>query len=80
MVSVTLSIPDKVKSKMDHFSEINWSGFIRKKIIEKTQELSLKEELLRDLKNEEPLTKWAVDLQRRSRKGRYGELKKKGLI
>ena len=35
MVSVTLSIPPEVKHKMEKYSEINWSGFIRKAIIEK---------------------------------------------
>ena len=80
MVSVTLSIPEDVKKKMETFSEINWSGFIRKKIIEKTEEISLKEELLNRLEKEKDLTDWAVKLQRASRKGRYDALKKKGLI
>ena len=80
MVSVTLSVPDEVKRKMKHFSETNWSGFIRKAIIEKTKELSWKEDMLKKLKNEAEITEWSVKLQRASRKNRLEELKKKGLI
>lgn len=80
MVSVTLSVPQEVKEKMEKFPEINWSGFIRKAIEEKTKEMSWKEELFRKLKDEEDIDDWAVKLQRASRKGRYEELKKKGLI
>ncbi len=80
MVSVTLSIPENVKKKMEDFSEINWSGFIRKQIIEKTEELSLKEEMLKKLEKEKDLTNWAVKLQRDFRKDRSKVLKNKGLI
>lgn len=80
MVSVTLSVPEETKHKMDKFSEINWSGFIREAIIEKTKELSWKEEMLKRLKDEEEITGWAVKLQRTARKGRFEKLKKKGLI
>lgn len=80
MVSVTLSIPHEVKEKMEKFSEINWSGFIRKAIEEKTKEMSWKEELFKKLKDGEDIDNWAVKLQRASRKGRYEELKKKGLV
>ncbi len=80
MVSVTLSIPEEVKRKMEKFSEVNWSGLIRKTILEKTKELSWKEEMLKKLKNEEEITKWSVDLQRSGRQDRVKELKRKGLI
>ena len=39
MVSITLSVPEEVKHQMEQFSEINWSGLVRKTIIEKTKEL-----------------------------------------
>lgn len=80
MVSLTLSISEEVKKKMEKFPEINWSGLVRKAIIEKTEELSWKEETLKKLKNESEITDWTVKLQRSSRIGRYDELKKKGLI
>lgn len=80
MVSITLSVPEEVKRKMDHFSEINWSGFVREKIIEKASQLSWKEEMLKKLEEEEEFTDWNVKLIRAGRKGRLEELKKKGLI
>lgn len=80
MVSVTLSIPEEVKHKMESFSEINWSGFIRKAIIEKTNELSWKEKMLKKLKEEKELTEWAVKMGRKAKKGRAKRLKKLGLI
>lgn len=80
MVSITLSVPEEVKQEMGKFPEINWSGFIRKVIIEKTKELSWKEKMLKKLKEEGEFTGWAIKLQRASRRGRFAELKKKGLV
>jgi hypothetical protein len=80
MVSITLSVPEEVKRKMKNFPETNWSGFIRKIIIEKTKDLELREDTLKKLNQEEDLSDWAVNLQRKSRKNRVAELKKKGLL
>ena len=80
MVSVTLSIPEEIKHKMEHFSEINCSGFIRKCIFEKTKELSWKERMLKEWKEEKAITEWAVQLQRTGRNGRFEGLRKKGLV
>ena len=79
MVSVTVSIPEKVKQKMEHFSEINWSGLVRKIILQKTEELSKREELEKQLKGED-ITNWAVKMQYAGRKGRLEALRKKGFI
>jgi len=80
MVSVTLSIPKETKEKMNEFSEMNWSGFVRKQIEEKTKVLEKLAILEKELEKEKETTDWAVKLQRASRKGRLDELKKKGLI
>jgi hypothetical protein len=80
MVSITLSVPDNVKSEMERFSEINWSGFIRKQIITKTKELSWKEKMLKKLKQEQEITDWALDLQKKARKDRAKELQRKELL
>lgn len=80
MVSVTLAIPEEVKKRMERFTEINWSGFVRKAIIQKTEELTWNEKMLKELKKEEGITDWAVKLQRVGRRGRLEALKKKGLI
>lgn len=80
MVSVTLAVPSEIKQKMDRFSEINWSGFIRNCIIEKTKELSWKEELLKRVSGERQMMDWAVKTARVARKGRTHQLQTKGLI
>ena len=80
MVSVTLSIPEDIKKKMEHFSEVNWSGFVRKEILVKVNELSWKEDLKNKIKEEQEVNDWAVKVQRTGRKGRFEELRKKGLI
>ena len=68
IVSVTLSVTEDVKKKMEQFSEINWSGFIRKTIVEKTKVLSWKEAMLQKAKEEVPILDWTVELQRRAKK------------
>ena len=80
MVSITLSIPEETKRKMTKFQEVNWSGFVRKSVEEKVKELSLREEMLRDLEKESEVIEWAVNLQRKARESRFKELKRKGLI
>ncbi|MBU1204230.1 MAG: hypothetical protein KKG60_04145 [Nanoarchaeota archaeon] len=77
MVSITLSIPEQVKHQMNMFTEVNWSGFVRQKIIEKTEEMAWKKKMLQKLEKEEQVNVWAVNLQRKSRKGRFKELKSK---
>ena len=80
MVSVTLSIPKETREKMNEFSEMNWSGFVRKQIEEKTKALEKLVAFEKALEKEKGTIDWAVKLQRASRKGRLDELKKKGLI
>jgi hypothetical protein len=80
MVSITLSVPDKVREQMKAYPEINWSGLIRKYIELKTEQLSKLEELKKQLDIEKEFTDRSVKLQRASRSGRFDELKKKGLI
>ncbi len=80
MVSVTLSIPEDIKRRMEHFSEINWSGFIRKVIIEKTEELSWKEEMLKKLEQDKEFEDWCVEMGRRVNKGVAERLKKEELL
>lgn len=80
MVSITLSVSEDVKTKMDMFPEMNWSGFVRTAIEQKTKELSWREQMLRKLEGEKELIDWSVQLQRKARKGRFDELKRKGLL
>ncbi|MEK6869159.1 MAG: hypothetical protein AABX74_02945 [Nanoarchaeota archaeon] len=80
MVSITVSVPDKTKKLMKEFPEMNWSGFVKKSIIEKANRLVKLEELKKELEDEQDIDDWSVKLQRASRSGRLAELKKKGLI
>jgi len=80
MVSVTLSIPEEVKRKMEHFSEINWSGFIRKVIIEKTEELSWEEEMLKKLEQDKDFEGWCIEMGEKVNKGIAERLKEEGLL
>ncbi|MBS1263597.1 MAG: hypothetical protein MAG715_00780 [Methanonatronarchaeales archaeon] len=44
LVSVTLSVPEEMKEKMDRFPEINWSEVARQSIDEKLRDLQFLEE------------------------------------
>jgi hypothetical protein len=39
MVNITLAVPNDLKSKMDSFSEINWSAVAREAFSEKINDL-----------------------------------------
>lgn len=80
MVSITLSIPKETRKKMKEFPEMNWSGFIRNNIEEKTRDLKKIEQLKKELELQKDTENWAIKLQRKSKSGRIEKLKKKGLI
>lgn len=62
MVSMTLSIPEEMKAKMDEHPEINWSEVARQSIDQKLTEL----EFLETFKSESELSvDEAVELGRR---------------
>lgn len=68
MVSITLSVPEEIKHKMEKFQEVNWSGFIRKAIIQKAEELSWKSEMLNKFEKEKEFNEWATNLIRKGRR------------
>jgi hypothetical protein len=74
MVSITLAVPEDVKERMDKFPEMNWSGFVRKTVEDKVNELTWKEELLKKLGKEKAFEDWAVGLGKESKKGRFGRV------
>ena len=81
MVSITVSVPEEIQKLMKKFPEMNWSGFVRKSIVEKAKKLAEFEELKKRFNEEEKeITNWAVKLQHVGRTGRLESLKKKGLI
>ena len=67
---------------MEQFPEINWSGLVRKIIIEKANELQWRQDMLKKLKEEDAsgFTQWAVEMGRRVNKGIAQRLKKEGLL
>ncbi|MDD4049409.1 MAG: hypothetical protein PHX47_00175 [Candidatus ainarchaeum sp.] len=79
MVSVTLAVSKEIKEKMNKYNEINWSEFIRQKLISKINELDKIEYILKD---EKKITEWSLDIQKKSRtsSNRFDSLKKMGLI
>ncbi|MBI2548098.1 hypothetical protein HYW21_01990 [Candidatus Woesearchaeota archaeon] len=80
MVSVTLSLPQDVKEKMKQFPEMNWSGFIRKTILEKVEQLEWKEKMLKQVKKDHEISEWAIELVKPNRRERLKELQKKGWL
>ncbi len=80
MVSVTLSVPEDVKHKMDRFHEINWSGFIRRLIEQKVKQLSWRDEMLKKLEKDKEFEEWCVEMGEKVNKGIADRLKKEGLL
>lgn len=80
MVSITLSVPEEIRELMKKHPEVNWSGLVRNVLIEKIKQMQMKEMLLSQLKKEEKINEWAVELGRKIKKKRIEELRKKGII
>tara|TARA_Y100000310_G_scaffold326426_1_gene391319 strand:+ start:645 stop:860 length:216 start_codon:yes stop_codon:yes gene_type:complete len=70
MVSVTISVPNDIRAKMNSFEEMNWSGYVRKCILSKVEELEWKDKMLEKLKVDEQINEFAVDLIRKGRSKR----------
>lgn len=77
MVSITLSVPEDMKKKMDRFPEINWSGLVRSSIEAKLDKLVWREDMLRKLEEEEDFDEWAVEFGRKIKKDAAAKLQKK---
>ena len=80
MVSITLSVPEVIRKKMKQFDDINWSGFVRKCIVKKAEELERKEKLLELFRKEEELIHWSIQVERKAKKGRFKDLEKRSLV
>lgn len=80
MVSITLSVPTQVKQRMDSFPEINWSGFIRGAIKERTEELVWKLKTLKKLEQDKEFENWCVEMGRKVNEDMGKRLHKEGLL
>ncbi|MFH1650403.1 MAG: hypothetical protein ABIA93_07710 [Candidatus Woesearchaeota archaeon] len=69
MATVTLAIPDDIRTTMAKYDEVNWSGFIRKCIVQKTNDLAWRDSILKKADEEQEITSWASDLVRKGRRG-----------
>jgi len=65
MAEICIEIPDELKEKMER-SNIATALLVRR--------------LIKHLEEEQEMVDWSVKLQRAGRKGRFDELKRKGLI
>ncbi|MGV8150372.1 MAG: hypothetical protein ACP5NV_01460 [Candidatus Woesearchaeota archaeon] len=66
MVSLTLSIPEELKARMDKHSEINWSEVARQAIMQKVEDF----EMLKKLSEKSRLTeKDALEIGRKISQG-----------
>ncbi|HIH31904.1 TPA: hypothetical protein HA235_04300 [Candidatus Woesearchaeota archaeon] len=75
MVSLTLSIPEELKARMDQHSEINWSEVARKAIMQRLEDF----EFMKRIREKSTMTeKDAIELGRmikRSTAKRYNDFK-----
>lgn len=92
MGTITLSVPDELKVKMDRTDWINWSSVARRAFAERlddVEELEHSTKIRRELVesvasksrlSEEEADRFAVQLGREMKKGRFEKLKKLGLV
>lgn len=78
MVSITLSVPDKVREQMKAYPEINWSGFIRGAIESKVKKLAWKQEMLQKLESEKEFDEEAIKIGNKVKEGMWKKYKKEG--
>jgi hypothetical protein len=77
MVSVMISLPDEVKKLMQQFAWVNWSELARAEVLKRQYALVKFNEMF---KNSELTDRDVEDLSKKSRKGRFKDLKSRGLI
>jgi len=80
MVSITISLDDKTKKEMEKFSWINWSEVARDILLERIKKQEKLERLKKILENSELTEKDIMELSKKACRGRFKELKKKGLV
>lgn len=91
MAGVAVRIPDELRQRMSEFPDVDWSEFEREAIETKLFELQLSRsaEMRRILSeaisskgrlSEKEADRFAVELGRKLKKGRFKELKSMGLV
>ena len=80
MVSVTVSIPEDIKKKMEQFPEVNWSGLVRTIIENKVRNMIWKEEMKKRINEDKDFTDWSLIMGKKTKRGIAQRLKKEGFI
>lgn len=68
MVSITLSVPEELKQKMDKFEWLNWSALARESFIKRIKQLELLAQIEKDVANSELTDEDCIELGRKLRK------------
>lgn len=81
MKTITLSVPDELKSQMDEHKEINWSEVAREELRDRLTRLLIVKSISSKSKlSEEEAISLAVELGRKINKGMHEQLKKEGRL
>lgn len=79
-----MSVPEELKHKLDKLPEVNWSEAVRKFLSEKVKRevlLGKLDKMLEGSKlSEEEADKFAIELGRQIKKGRFDKLKELGMV
>ena len=67
MVSVTVSVSDDIRETMKMHPEVNWSGIVRRAIVERADKLKVKKRIMDKLDSEKDFDDWAVRVVREGR-------------
>jgi len=79
-VSITISIDEKSRQEMQKFSWINWSEVARNILLDRLKKQEELEKLKSLLENSKLSEEDIIELSKKARKGRFKELRKKGLV
>ena len=65
MVSITLSMPEDVKKKMDEFAWLNWSALAREAFLKRIRQLEILEKFEKDFEKSKLTDKDCIRLGRK---------------
>jgi hypothetical protein len=80
MVSITISVDTQSKHDMEQFAWVNWSEVAREIFLKKLKEYEELQRINTLLKKSKLTEKDIIELSKKSRKGRFKQLKSQGLI
>ena len=78
MANLTLSVPDKLKHKMDKFAWLNWSELAREAFVRRMKQLEVLERLDKDFEKSELTDEDCIRLGKKLREDIWKRYKKEG--